>query len=233
MGIEERKALEKQYKNSGRAIWVMVLVFIFSLVGIGVIGGTSFIAHTLGMTTPREATVTGKETVDWCTKRNRDLYTMTWTEEGEQTTAKVGRCGDPWEIWDKLQVWTWHGEILVDSPAIARATLIGFVLLYGLATWWVWSMVRRMRKNIGSALNGTWQPEQYASYGVPATPGFQIDAPVPYKFTRLEAMRPPLYTQGACGPEDYGTIYVSELNKGKPKGLSLHVSQNSKTWRWS
>lgn len=121
------------------------------------------------------------------------------------------------------------------DPSVAPVVLF-IVLPVGFV---VFSVVRalpklRRKRNIGKALKGTWRPLSFSTVGIPGSADFTVKAPTWCADPVARVFAVPsevLFTQGTAVPGEEGMFYVDSMDGGKPKGLSLHVTANSRTWR--
>lgn len=238
MSFEEQKALKRAHKMWNGVLFTVGLVGVIALVIVllgGVAGYPGNVQHIMGQSTKATATVTNIQKVDFCTRRNRDQYTLTWQEDGMSRTETVGRCGDPWDVGDKLTVWSTEAEPYTESPWVMRSMIVLLTTALGVTGWLAWRGRKKIKKAAESALNGTWQPQVYSTIGLPGARNFRMNPPRPNRNRVSDWIRVLYKPEGEYQiPLDVpGTLYIDGFQGDRPSGLSLHeTADGRRVWRW-
>lgn len=236
MSAEERQALARAHRLWNRGLWALGLAFLLaaSIVTLNVAREPGVAEHFLGQSTHQTATVTRIQEVSFCTRSNRDVYTLEWQEGSTHRSESVGRCGSPWRVGDAVEIWSTSGEPQTSGPTALWVSLGALVTGFAVATVWVWRNRQRVRRAAAAAVAGTWQPLTFPTVGRPGEPEFRVDAPEPVRH-RPRDWRIHIYSGApvALSPAVPGTLYVDGVQGGRPRGLSLHTTADGdRVWRW-
>lgn len=231
----EQDSLARAHSPWARGLIAMAVAGI--LIALGVAFSTlrhpGTIEHALGLSTERTATVTRVDEVTICSRNHGDVYTLEWQDGRHHRSERIERCGDPWTVGDEVEIWSTTGDPQTSSPTPLRiagaALVVGFtaavVLL--LRGWY------RVRRAAGSALDGTWRPLRVRTWGVPGR-GLRAEPPVRLRDRDRWWARVIHSDPGHDrSPGLPGILYVDAVRRGRPRGLSLHVTADGgRVWRW-
>lgn len=212
----------------------VILAVVLIAIGATAANHPGTFEHFLGSSERQTATVTRVVEAPFCSRNDRNIYTVEWEQNGTLRSDTLGRCGDPWQIGDEITIWTTSGDPRTSGPLAMR--IVAALLAAGLA-FAALVIVRgrhRVRRATSRAVDGTWRPRSFATIGRPGDPGFRIDAPVVAR-PRTRDGRTVIFRShdGVLPPSDApGTLYVDELRVGRPRGLSLHTTEAGRVWRW-
>lgn len=214
--------------------FVALTALVMVLLG-GTAGFPGNVQHIFGQSTETTATITKIDKVGFCTRSNRDQYTLTWHEDGVTRTETIGRCGDPWELGDQVPIWSTADEPYTESPWVLRSALLLLTLGIGVTTWIALRRRSDIRRSAHRALNGTWQPQVVSTVGIPGTRDFEIHAPQRIRNRPADWMRVLYKPDGdARPPRDVsGMLFIDGFTGDRPSGLSLHeTADGRRVWRW-
>lgn len=235
MSLDEQESLARAHVPRLRALIGVVVVTVVVVLGAtgSVLARPGTVEHALGLSTEQTAKVTAVDDVAFCTRTNRDVYTLEWDEGGQRRSEQIGRCGDPWTVGDEVEIWSTSGVPQTSSPTtlrVAGATLVlGLVIAFALALR-AWYRVRRATR---SALHGTWRPESVRTFGRPGL-GLRTDPPARLSDRPRHRGRTIHSAPGHDrSPGLPGTFFVDTIRRGRPRGLSLHATADGgRVWSW-
>lgn len=236
MPAEERQALARAHRLWTRGLWAIGLSFLVAALAItlSIARAPGVAEHFLGQSTQQTATVTHIQEVSFCTRSNRDLYTLEWQEGAAHRSETVGRCGNPWQVGDVVEIWSTRGEPQTSGPTALWLSFGALIAGFAVATACVWRNRQRVRRAAAAAIAGTWQPFTFPTVGRPGEPEFRVEAPEPVRHRRRD-WRINIYsdTPVALTPAIPGTLYVDGVTGGRPRGMSLHTTADGdRVWRW-
>ncbi|WP_235734982.1 hypothetical protein [Nocardioides alcanivorans] len=237
MQSDERGALSRAHLPWVKGLWALVVAIVLSTLTLLVVGlahpGT--MAHALGRSTEQTATVIEIDQVTFCSRSKRDTYTLAWEEDGRRRTGTVGRCGDPWQLGDEVDIWSTSGGPHTSPPIALRLASVVLVLGFGTAVGFLLRGRSRVRRAVAAALHGRWQPLTLETFGQPGTPAFRVSTAASVRNKRRDWSRILHSATGGTelGSPVPGTLFIDAVHKGRPRGLSLHVTADGgRTWRW-
>lgn len=236
MSADERHALTRAHRFWTRGLWAIGLSFLIAAIvlAVNVSRTPGVVEHVLGQSTQQTATVTGIEEVSFCSRSNRDRYTLEWQEAAGHRSETVGRCGSSWQVGTEVEIWSTSGEPQTSAPTALRVAFGVLIAGFAVATVWVWRTRQRVRRATRAAIDGSWQPLTFPTVGRPGEPEFRVEAPHPVRYRRrdwhlhLYSGRPVAHS-----PAVPGTLVVDRIAGGRPRGLSRHATADGDlVWRW-
>lgn len=191
--------------------------------------------HFLGQSTKQNATVTAIDKVPFCSRNERDTYTLEWDEGTIHHTETLERCGEPWRVGDQVQVWSTSGEPQTSGPTTLWVTFGFLAAVFASAIVWFARGRNRVRRSARAALDGTWQPHTFATVGRPGDPDFRVASAEPMRHRRRDwAFR--IFSADVSAVTRsgvQGTLYIDAIKGDRPRGLSLHTTvDGERVWRW-
>lgn|SRR5699024_1385910 len=237
MPIEEREALARAHRPWTRGLWAIALSIVIAGAAFAVVAAAvpGTVEHLLGQSTQRTATVTGIDEADVCTRSSRDVYTLIWQEGATTQSGAVGRCGDPWQVGDRIEIWATSGEPQTSSPLAPRVALAAVAAAFAIAIVAIWRKRAHIRRATASAIDGTWRPLMLPTTGRPGSHAFRVDSAEPVRNKPRDWLLV-LHESTGHAPTSAtvpGTLFVDAVRKGRPRALSLHTTADGgRVWRW-
>lgn len=220
--------------RSAVIVIVIVVVVVIAVLVAG-LAKPDLRQHLLGQSSKQQAKVTDINRVGFCSRSNRDTYTLEWEEDGARRTETIGRCGDPYEVGDTVDIWSTDGTPETSPPNAIRLITLCLFLTLGAMAGFGMRRTRRHIRTIDAALAGTWQPIVCRTTGHPDDPRFRIvESPEPVRAEKVRGGRS--VHVSSVRPDQSGqvpgTLFLTTVRRGCPKGLTLHDSADgSRIWR--
>ncbi|WP_068254626.1 hypothetical protein [Janibacter corallicola] len=231
---EERHALDRAHVPWSRGLWALVVTAVVVLLVLAVLAAVrpGYVEHALGQSTERTATVTGVEEAPVCSRSDRDVYTVEWGEDGARRSGQVGFCGDPWEVGEQVEIWSTSGAPQTSSPTALRVSIGALLAILVAALALILRGRSRVRRSTRAAIDGSWRPLVLPTVGVPGSRGARIGAPGQVR-SRARDWTRILHARPGSGGAAQGRLFVDEVRRGRPRGLSLHTTTGgARVWRW-